>query len=87
MSRNSEMIKNFKLDILKTKAAQILANINKLMLEYEKIMDEISAIEGVPLKPEEPKTSWDGLLDDSDHQAIRSRMNSARRKLKDSSRI
>lgn len=65
-----------KLDVLRIHADKLLSQINKQIEEYELVIAQINE-----LTEPKPKNSWDDLLDDSEHMAIRDRMNKARTNL------
>ena len=68
--------KQLKLDVLRIHADKLLSQINKQIEEYELVIAQINE-----LTEPKPKNSWDDLLDDSEHMAIRDRMNKARTNL------
>ena len=65
-----------KLDVLRIHADKLLNQINKQIGEYELVIAQINE-----LTEPKSKESWDDLLDDSEHMAIRDRMNRARTNL------
>lgn len=67
-----------KLDVLRIHADKLLNQINKQIEEYELVIAQINEL--TEPKPK-LKNSWDNLLDDSEHMAIRDRMNKARTNL------
>ena len=74
-------IDQLKIDILNIQACKLLNSIHDQMGEYESIINKIGVLNGKTVKKTVDKTSWDGLLDDSEHVAIANRMNAARSKL------